>query len=72
MIDPLKIYTMTDVQKLAEEGHFPVRSSTLYKLLKSGRIIGMNVSRGKKVIWRIKGEELLRYMSSLGPTAEGK
>lgn len=68
MIDPLKMYTVTEVIELAKQGYFPVRSTTLYKHLKSGRIIGKNVGAGKKIIWRIEGQELLRYLQSIGRT----
>lgn len=67
MIDPIKMYSVTEVQKLAENGEFLIRSSTLYKLLKSGRIRGVNIGAGKKIIWRVKGEELIRFMSNMGP-----
>ena len=63
MISPQLYYTPREVLQLSLSGYFPVRSrTTLQKLIKSGKLKTVSYGTGKRPYYKIKGEELLRFL----------
>ena len=64
-IDPMRVYSASDVIELGKIRKFPIRSrTTLQKLIESGKLAPMNSGTEEKPIYYFMGATLYAFMDS--------
>jgi hypothetical protein len=65
MINPERFYTMREIHDLSKEGLFPIATTSLYKMIKEGKIKAFQQSiQGIKPRYKILGKDLLLFIDS--------